>query len=50
MSDDKLGLFNGEDMPDVRCVWNFYKDGLKFNDAIGLEETVRANENFFIGK
>ena len=50
MSDDKLGLFNGEDMPDVQCVWNFYKDGLKFNDSIGLEETVQANENFFIGK
>lgn len=50
MSDEKLGLFNGEDMPDVQCVWNFYKDGLKFNDAINLEDTVRANENFFIGK
>ena len=34
MSDNKLGLFNGEDMPDVQCVWNFYKDGLKFNDAL----------------
>lgn len=50
MSDEKLGLFKGEDMPSVEIVWDFYQDGLKFNTAIGLDETVQANENFFVGK
>lgn len=50
MSDEKLGLFKGEDMPSVETVWSFYEDGLKFNTAIDLDETVRANENFFVGK
>lgn len=50
MSKEKLGLFNGEDMPSVETAWEFYEKGLQFNNAIDLEETVRANENFFIGK
>ena len=50
MSEDKLGLFKGEDKPNVDCVWSFYEDGITFNNAIDLDETVKANENFFIGK
>ena len=50
MSEDKLGLFDGEDKPDVRTAWNYYEEALKFNDAIDLDDTVRANENFFVGK
>jgi len=50
MSDEKLGLFKGEDEPSVQCVWDFYQDGLKFNTQNNIEETVRANENFFVGK
>lgn len=50
MSDEKLGLFKGEDLPSVQSAWDFYQEGLKFNDRINLEDTVRANENFFIGK
>lgn len=50
MSDKKLGLFNGEDMPDVKTAWEFYEKGLQFNNAINLEETVRVNENMFIGR
>lgn len=50
MNTDKLGLFFGEDMPDVDSVWKFYDEGMRFNDAINLEDTVKANENFFIGK
>ena len=50
MSEQKLGLFNGEDKPDVKTAWAFYEKGLQFNNAINLEETVRVNENMFIGK
>ena len=31
-------------------VWKEYQKGLSFNDGIRLDETVQANENFFIGK
>ena len=31
-------------------VWKLYQRGLAFHAAIHLEETVRVNENFFIGK
>ena len=50
MSDMKLGLFDGEEKPDVLTVWNYYQNGLKFNQSVNLDETVKANENFFIGK
>lgn len=50
MSKEKLGLFNGEDMPSVEVAWEFYEKGLQFNSAINLDETVKANENFYVGK
>ena len=43
---EKLGLFNGEDRPDVQTVWNFYQRGLSFNNQINLDDTVKVNENF----
>lgn len=46
----KLGIFNGEDKPNVQCAWNFYEKGLSFNNQINLDETVKANENFYVGK
>lgn len=46
----KLGLFKGEDKPTKGCVWNFYERGLRYNNQIDLDETVRCNENFYIGK
>ena len=49
MNKEKLGLFKGEDKPTVEVVWEFYEKGRQFNDAINLDETVRANENFYIG-
>ena len=30
-------------------VWKEYSDGVDYNESIGLYETVRKNENFFIG-
>lgn len=50
MDEDKLGLFDGEDMPTVQTAWDFYEDGKEFNQQINLDDTVKANENFFVGK
>lgn len=50
MSEDKLGLFKGEDKPSVGIVWDFYEDAKTFNQRINLDETVKANENFYVGK
>ena len=46
----KLGIFAGEDKPTVETAWDFYEKGLSFNRQINLDETVKANENFYIGK
>lgn len=31
-------------------LWREYQEGISFNESIGLFDTVRNNENFFIGK
>ena len=31
-------------------VWNEYEKGLRFHNQMDLNDTVTANENFFIGK
>jgi len=33
-----------------RKIWNEYEKGVKFNNAINLNDTVETNENFFVGK
>lgn len=38
------------DKLDPDKVWKLYSKGVEFNNAINLDETVRVNENFFIGK
>ena len=50
MANDELGLFRGRDRPDVETVWSFYQKGLNFNNQINLDETVKANRNFVVGK
>lgn len=45
-----IGLFKGRSKPTYRICWEMYRKGLGFNQQINLEETVRVNENFFIGK
>lgn len=50
MSEEKLGLFDGEDLPKVETVWSFYREGLGFNNQINLDDTVKSNRNFAIGK
>ncbi len=44
-----LGLFKGRKLPNYRIAWEMYQKGLGFNQQINLDETVRVNENFFIG-
>ena len=51
MSDEALlGLFRGRKMPDPAVVFEMYSKGINFNTQINLDETVRVNENFFVGK
>ena len=35
---------------DPRKVWKEYQKGIEYNDAVDLYETVKRNENFFVGK
>ena len=36
--------------PENERIWKEYEKGLDFNAKIGLDETVKTNENFFVGK
>lgn len=47
---DGLGLFLGKDKPDRETGWCMYQTALDYNNSINLPETVKANENFYIGK
>lgn len=50
MDEQKLGLFAGKDKPDVKTCWEFYERGRDFNNQLNLDETVKTNENFVVGK
>ena len=39
----------GRTMPDCESVWKEYTKGLGFKAALGLNDTVQTNEDFFIG-
>lgn len=41
-------LFDGDISPEA--VWKLYEAGESYNDRIKLYDTVRDNENMFIGK
>ncbi len=45
----KLGIFAGEEKPTVETAWQFYEKGLSVNRQVNLDETVKTNENFFVG-
>lgn len=52
---DTSGLYTskageGGKLPTHELVWKKYQRCLDYNSAINLNETVRVNENFFIGK
>lgn len=46
----ELGIFAGKDKPNVKTAWTFYEKGCDFNRQINLDETVKSNENFYVGK
>ena len=47
---DLLGAEPEENVLSPGYIWKLYKKGLDFNASINLDETVRVNENFFVGK
>lgn len=47
---DLLSTDREEGLLSPGYIWKLYKKGLDFNASINLDETVRVNENFFIGK
>ena len=50
MEDHGLGLFDGKEKPTPEIAWKYYDRGLGFNSQIKLEENVKVNRNFYIGK
>ena len=50
MSDEGLGLFYGKDKPTVEWGWSKYERAKTYNQSINLYDTVKANENFYIGR
>ena len=50
MSENGLGLFHGKDRPSVEWGCQQYEEAVSYNTVIQLQETVKANENFYIGK
>lgn len=50
MANEELGLFGEKKHPDPQIAWNFYERGRQFNNQINLDATVKANENFYVGK
>ena len=46
----ELGIFKGRKEPDVKTAWEFYSKGCDYNRQINLDETVKVNENFYVGK
>lgn len=45
-----LFLFGDSDTPKFDTAWQAYQKGRDFNNQINLENTVKVNENFYIGK
>ena len=50
MKDKELLLFGESDKPDVKIAWDLYQEGLKFNLVFKLDEIVKSNEDFYVGK
>ena len=47
---DTRGTGEYKGLPTHEQGWKLYQRGVSYNASIGLNDTVRANENFFIGK
>ena len=47
---NKSSVFSRKFSPNPKILWEMYENALSFNSSVKLNETVRVNENFFIGK
>ena len=47
---DSLALFASGPMPNFESAWQLYQKSCDFKTAINLYDTVKVNENFFVGK
>lgn len=45
-----LELFGNSKTPNKNIGWRFYQKSLDFKNSINLFDTVKVNENFFVGK
>lgn len=45
-----VSVFSPDFSPCPDALWQMYENALSFNAAVKLNETVRVNENFYIGK
>lgn len=45
-----LGLFEGHYEPTPKICFSMVNKAIAYNEQINLYETVRTNENFFIGR
>ena len=50
VSSESLSLFGDSNKPTNEIGWQFYQKSLDFKNSINLFDTVKTNENFFIGK
>lgn len=50
MANVELYLFGDSDTPKYNTAWSAYEQGRAYNNRLNLDETVKANENFYIGK
>lgn len=46
----ELGLFCGYEKPTPEAVWSMYENGKQYNTRINHDETIKTNENFYVGK
>lgn len=47
---ENLELFSSGKTPDYECGWKLYQKSVDFKTAVNLYDTVKVNENFFVGK
>ena len=47
---EKLGLFHGEDEPELSDIREFAMYGREYLEQMGVYENVKANRNFYIGR
>lgn len=47
---ESLELFGSSDKPTTEVGWKLYQKSVDFKSSLNLFDTVKTNENFFVGK